>query len=531
MTPRRAPGAKTKSLRSGRAPVARDAAPRGGHSHAGDDETRERLMKTALRLFGERGFSKVTVRDICHHAEANVAAVSYHFGDKLGLYKEVVRHALTTLKHLHDEPLSAPAGASAEERLRHYVRSYLPLLVRPRGDTEAIQKLMRQEMAEPTPAARWIFEQVVMPRIKYLSRVMAELLDCPEDDERVTVRCVVSVQAQCLFYLRDPFKIAVIPGWAPADDAAIAAIADHVAEFSLAGVRAMRTLISQQRVVSMDDGLAALFNEFDRGEQSPGADCSRCSKLAAVAAPMAAFGQGSCGGANAGTARCDTMPFKPPFEPTGWQTVLMDHFSVQCADYEKEAAYFNALMGWKVRSDDGTKAVLDIGDWGGIVIRGGLEDLTRATPTTGTMALPAPVGLAANVAVAAAGAVASRAQCGTASAGAFSKWDTTKVEAELKRRGLNPVADHDGKDFQSFHVKDPDGFDRPGSATARARIGEPRPANGAACRPRTVRAHRLENDVARSHLLQCDELQGIRRLLRGATRLEVDLGDEGSPQL
>src|SRR5439155_20566846 len=39
------------------------------------------------------------------------------------------------------------------------------------------------------------------------------------------------------------------------------------------------------------------------------------------------------------------------------------------------------------------------------------------------------------------------------------KWDTDKVEAALKARGLNPVADHSGDDFRSFHVKDPDGMD------------------------------------------------------------------------
>jgi catechol 2,3-dioxygenase-like lactoylglutathione lyase family enzyme len=39
------------------------------------------------------------------------------------------------------------------------------------------------------------------------------------------------------------------------------------------------------------------------------------------------------------------------------------------------------------------------------------------------------------------------------------QWDAKKVEAELRKRGLNPVADNEGKDFQSFHVKDPDGFD------------------------------------------------------------------------
>ncbi len=38
-------------------------------------------------------------------------------------------------------------------------------------------------------------------------------------------------------------------------------------------------------------------------------------------------------------------------------------------------------------------------------------------------------------------------------------WDTNKVEAALKARGLDPVADHSGNDFRSFHVKDPDGMD------------------------------------------------------------------------
>ena len=34
-----------------------------------------------------------------------------------------------------------------------------------------------------------------------------------------------------------------------------------------------------------------------------------------------------------------------------------------------------------------------------------------------------------------------------------------EIEAELKKRGLAPVADNQGKDFESFHVKDPGGFD------------------------------------------------------------------------
>ena len=37
-------------------------------------------------------------------------------------------------------------------------------------------------------------------------------------------------------------------------------------------------------------------------------------------------------------------------------------------------------------------------------------------------------------------------------------WNAKTVEAELRKRGLNPVADNDGKGFESFHVTDLDSF-------------------------------------------------------------------------
>jgi AcrR family transcriptional regulator len=61
-----------------------------GTRGAREAATRERLLTAAAALFAEHGFRRVTVRDICEEASANVAAVNYHFGDKQGLYREVV---------------------------------------------------------------------------------------------------------------------------------------------------------------------------------------------------------------------------------------------------------------------------------------------------------------------------------------------------------------------------------------------------------------------------------------------------------
>lgn len=175
--------------------------------------------------------------------------------------------------------------------------------------------------------------------------------------------------------------------------------------------------------------------------------------IAVVARPAMAFAQGSCGGARASLPECDPTPAKAPFAPTGWKTVWLDHFSMQVADYQKEAAYFAALMNWKIRSDDGTQALLDIGDnTGGMLIRGGYQAPPPPPQVEGQ-----PGG--ARAGGRGGGNRAPRLVTFDGFCWGIDQWDTKKVEAELRARGLDPIADHRGKDFQSFHVKDPNGFD------------------------------------------------------------------------
>src|ERR1039457_3498370 len=60
---------------------------------ATSEPTRDKLLDVAGRIFADRGYRAATIREICVAARANVAAVNYHFGDKLGLYTEVVHQA------------------------------------------------------------------------------------------------------------------------------------------------------------------------------------------------------------------------------------------------------------------------------------------------------------------------------------------------------------------------------------------------------------------------------------------------------
>src|SRR6266542_2882681 len=91
----------------------------------GDHETRQRLLDAAVKLFAERGFKNVTIRDVCKEAGANVAAVNYYFRDKLGLYKEAVQMAAGMMDKPKQAAMDAGEGRSPEEQLRTYIRSLL----------------------------------------------------------------------------------------------------------------------------------------------------------------------------------------------------------------------------------------------------------------------------------------------------------------------------------------------------------------------------------------------------------------------
>jgi AcrR family transcriptional regulator len=200
-----------------------------------DTETRDRLLKAAERLFADRGFKKVTVRDICRAARANVAAVNYHFGDKLGLYREVMQSAIDGMRGTNDAAREAGTGQPPEEQLRRYIAIFVHRVLTPGNDT--IHKLITREMNDPTPALDALVEQGVRPRVEYLSGLISAIIGCDPSDQRV-LRCVASVQAQTLAYMPNP--IATRLGLANKPTAAnLRDIADHIAEFSLAGVHAV----------------------------------------------------------------------------------------------------------------------------------------------------------------------------------------------------------------------------------------------------------------------------------------------------
>lgn len=197
--------------------------------------TRDALLHAAGEVFAEHGFHAATVRAICQRADANIAAVNYHFGDKERLYLEVLRAAQRRSIEKYPESQGVPARATPAQRLHGFVRSFLLRLFDPEPGAWHWQLLAR-EMIQPTAALDTLIAERIRPLAEEVRRIVQDLLGPRADPDRIRLSGS-SIVGQCLFYRHCQSVIARLfpeQGFAPAD---LERLAEHITEFSLAGLR------------------------------------------------------------------------------------------------------------------------------------------------------------------------------------------------------------------------------------------------------------------------------------------------------
>lgn len=208
-------------------------------------DIRQRLLEAAGRIFAEKGYAKATIREICDRADANVASVNYHFHDKEALYRAVFDFAHQSVRDQMALVMGGLQEGSAEERLRLFIRMQVTSLLGVEGPPDWFSTLMTREMIEPTHLQRDMVEREIRPRSNHLLATIRELLGEAATDEEVR-HAALSVVGQFVFYkLARPLNDIIHPGLEYTPEA-IERRADHIADFSLAGIAALRERIRKR---------------------------------------------------------------------------------------------------------------------------------------------------------------------------------------------------------------------------------------------------------------------------------------------
>jgi AcrR family transcriptional regulator len=126
---------------------------------------RERLLKAALDCFLEDDYHQVSTRQIAARAGANVSMIRYYFGNKEGLYEEMIREVYApVLAALDDQMLSSTSG----------IADYLKLYYRAMLERPEFPKLILKILAlKQAPGRRFVEQLLERGRVQGARRINA----------------------------------------------------------------------------------------------------------------------------------------------------------------------------------------------------------------------------------------------------------------------------------------------------------------------------------------------------------------------
>ncbi|MRW92327.1 DUF1956 domain-containing protein [Duganella sp. FT80W] len=203
--------------------------------------SRERLLHAAMRLFGEQGYSKTSTREIAQAAGANVAAISYYFGDKAGLYQACFAVICTPTADNIDQ-FAQPHFTLREALQGYYTQMIAPLMAG--GDADAMLRLFYREMLEPTGIWQQVIETNILPEHAALVQVLCRHLGLAAPDDGVH-RLAYAIAAMCVQMLIARDVVARITPQMMDTPDAIAAWAAHLVGYAETLVLAEKNKLQQ----------------------------------------------------------------------------------------------------------------------------------------------------------------------------------------------------------------------------------------------------------------------------------------------
>lgn len=201
-------------------------------------DTRQRILIEARRAFAAKGFAGASTREICKAAKTQVGIIAYHFGDKAGLYREIIVEPLATMM----DALPMPSvSESLETWLRTYFRAFLEPFVSNEVAPRELMRIFGREIAERTEVFEQAYGEYVLPQHQALATLLAQRVGAQVVDAQIhQLALAVSALVQN-YWVTDDHIEALAPGLLQ-DRAAFDRALDRLVAYGLALIDCERTL-------------------------------------------------------------------------------------------------------------------------------------------------------------------------------------------------------------------------------------------------------------------------------------------------
>ncbi|WP_065351033.1 CerR family C-terminal domain-containing protein [Pseudomonas cerasi] len=160
------------------------------------EETRARIINTALVVFADRGFEGASTREIAAAAGVNAPAIQYYFDSKEGVYLECVKHVIALLwEQVGDSVETAERALVGPDDDAIFIAGVLGILgavislIRDDPQTAAWRPFLDRHQADVGPAsASIVFDEWFKGRIgRVFQELLARLMKLPVEDESIVI--------------------------------------------------------------------------------------------------------------------------------------------------------------------------------------------------------------------------------------------------------------------------------------------------------------------------------------------------------
>jgi len=153
--------------------------------------TRERLLNASLKAFGHNDYQAVSTREIVELAEANISAISYHFGGKKQLYLATAEYLAgsirANLQKVIGDIESSLDGRTAEDcrpLLKQLIHALAHDILEGELSADAAGFIFREQL-HPTGAFDILFHELMNPMQRIFEDLLACSLDKPTDNQQL----------------------------------------------------------------------------------------------------------------------------------------------------------------------------------------------------------------------------------------------------------------------------------------------------------------------------------------------------------
>lgn len=192
--------------------------PGGGYPRG--DQTRRRIIETALDVFGEVGFAQASTRAIARKARVNLGALTYYFGNKAGLYRACAVHIAAAAEAQAKPAWDHIAAALKNDALprRDLLGLLRAIMDAASGDLVGDENpkswllFVAREFAQPAAAADILYERVTGPSLALLAALIGRATGRPADEPETVIRAITMMGQFILFRQLRPLALRAL-GW------------------------------------------------------------------------------------------------------------------------------------------------------------------------------------------------------------------------------------------------------------------------------------------------------------------------------